>query len=302
MLLLQVAADDLDAHTFVHNYLFPRRPVLIRGATSNWAWVEDWRKAVFMKRFGQERFSVTTVTSAVVGNGEKEFTLEKFMRETSTRKKAKKSKKSSDKTPGTIQAPDLAPSLLHSREAGDRTSRGFLTGLLAIPRFLGWQDDLTKAGVPFYRPPHWMDFTTGPAWSGLPPHLNDGHSWNALAFGARRWFLWPPGAQNGSLPLESWTTAVGADSSTVDGEWLSRTLPTMFREAQDHRQPALHLTQLAGDALFLPEGWISGFVNAQRSIGISEGLSMNLTPERAAAILADPYGHTLDKILNLIDD
>ena len=34
-------------------------------------------------------------------------------------------------------------------------------------------------------------FSLGPAGSGAPPHFH-GHAWNALIYGKKRWFLFPP--------------------------------------------------------------------------------------------------------------
>jgi hypothetical protein len=284
----QVAADDLDAHKFFHHYLLPQIPVLIRGTTSNWAWVEDWRKKGFMKRYGAERFNVSTPAAA-------ERSLSEIVKATTTDKKKKKNKgKGSAKEPERVLEPGSPPLLLHSRESGRRDSRPFLTNLIAIPRFLSWHDALSKDGVPFYLPPRWMDFTAGPAWSGLPPHVGDGHHWSALAFGSRRWCLWPPGASNGQREL------LGA----APAGWLNVTLPDMLGSAElavNSPMPPLRLTQQAGDALYIPQGWMSGFVNLQRTIGVSENISPNLSTERVAAIVADPNGHTLDKTVNLID-
>eukprot|EP01052_Picozoa_sp_SAG31_P018336 SAG31_NODE_1295_length_8952_cov_8.332957_7_plen_315_part_00 len=52
-------ADELDAHTFLYKYLLPRRPVVVRGATTNWEWVDSWRRKPFLKKFGGERFNVS---------------------------------------------------------------------------------------------------------------------------------------------------------------------------------------------------------------------------------------------------
>jgi hypothetical protein len=295
----QVSAE-LDAHTFFHTYVIPQRPVLVRGATSNWAWLEDWRKTVFLKRYSMQTFNVTHTAAP----GGSQTTLADFVKLTSrSQSKGKKHKKKKKKSQARLPLPKKDAPLLHSRESGSRDSRHFLAGLQSIPRFLSWRDEMSKGGSPFYLPPVWMEFSLGPAWSGRPPHINDGHSWNSMAFGSRRWCMWPPGSADGELQL-------GGGEPEV---WLNQTLPAMLsvgsaqhdawgrRKTGAEADIALQLTQEAGDALYIPHGWASAFVNLQESIGVAEGFMPNLSLERAEAILADPSGKSIDTSFVLID-
>ena len=131
----------------------------------------------------------------------------------------------------------------------------------------------------------------------MPPHVDD-HSWSALAFGARRWALWPPGADNGAMHLPC----------VADGHWLNATVPKMMNlggqtgiaPAEGNSVPQL-VTMEAGDVLYVPKGWVRGWVNLQESIGITEIFRPNFSVERALALVADPKGHTLIDDMALID-
>jgi hypothetical protein len=320
LMIDEVASDNLTPHMFVHRYVLPQRPVLVRGVTSNWGWRDNWRKKAFLKRYGDsERFNVSVFATDLTGNNahsstlwnDVEMTLSEFVRHTvkvnggKLKKKKKKDqaqergllpipKPTGDQGQGAFRRP--VPWLLNSRESARRDSRPFLKGLDAIPKFQGWVDALSHNGSSFFLPQA-TDFSLGPGWSGLPPHVDD-HSWTALAFGARRWALWPPGADNGAMQLPS----------VHDEHWLDETLPKMMNvdgqigvaPSEGNSSPLL-VTMEAGDVLYVPRGWIRGWVNLQESIGITEVYRPNLSVERALALVADPHGHTLIDDMALID-
>lgn len=314
----EFVSDSLTPHMFVHRYVLPHRPVLVRGVTSNWGWQENWRKKAFLKRYGDsQRFNVSIRSadrtsrsgSSTTTWEDVEMTLSAFVKHTQKvngGKPKKKKTQSSGLLPipkGQPQQPGEqgafrrpAPGLINSRESARRDSRPFLKGLAAIPKFQGWFDGLSQNGSSFFLPQA-TDFSFGPGWSGLPPHVDD-HSWTALAFGARRWALWPPGADNGAMQLPS----------VRDEHWLNETLPKMMNlDGQTGTAPAegnsapLLVTMEAGDVLYVPRGWIRGWVNLQESIGITEVFRPNWSVERALAFVADPLGHTLIGDMALID-
>ena len=296
LLIDEFIPENLTPHKFLHNYVLPQRPVVVRGVTSNWIMAENWRKKTFMKRYGSEKFNVTNVDGAVT-----ELTAKDFTKQTLDANGGKPKKKHAK---GPLAMPSVEPMLIHSREAARRDSRQFLKSLEAIPGFQGWVDDMNQNGSAMYLPQA-MDFTLGPGWSGLPPHVDD-HSWSALAFGARRYALWPPGAANGEMKL---TRTAGAEGSVGAGaDWLGDVLPTMMNvdgqtgvpPAEGNAVPFL-VTVEAGDVLYVPSGWIRGWVNLQESVGIAEVFRPNLSEERAYALIADPNGHTLNDDMALID-
>jgi hypothetical protein len=309
----EVTSDALTPHMFVHRYLLPQRPVLVRGVTNNWVWQENWRKKAFLKRYGaSQRFNVSGTEEPV------ELTLEEFVKQTlkanggKPKKKKKKSRQTSLPVPKLQEEEDggkrrATPWLINSRESARRDSRPFMKALDAIPKFQGWFDELSKNGSSFYLPQA-TDFTLGPGWSGLPPHV-DGHAWSALAFGARRWALWPPGADNGGMSLPRLNGSAGRGGEI---DWLGDILPRMMNVHSETAAGAaaapvegnavpLLVTVEAGDVLYVPSGWIRGWVNLQESIGITDIFRPNLSEERALALIADPKGHTLIEDMALID-
>ena len=73
-------------------------------------------------------------------------------------------------------------------------------------------------------------------------------AWNALVYGAKRWYLLPPNLdyrlQYSHMP-----------------NWVRSVLPRLpYR--------ALECTQRAGEVLFVPEGWNHGVINLANSVGI----------------------------------
>jgi hypothetical protein len=91
-------------------------------------------------------------------------------------------------------------------------------------------------------------FFLGPAHSGAYFHQHFS-AWNALLYGAKRWFLLPPDAVFGPY------TASMVNWLAVD---KSR-LPI----------PPLECVQESGEILFVPEGWLHATINLQDSVGIA---------------------------------
>ena len=72
--------------------------------------------------------------------------------------------------------------------------------LAAVPKSLDWLHSATMSAPQFY---------LGGAGSGAPVHFH-GDAWNALAYGAKRWFLFPPAeARFSRIPIGKWVAAGG---------------------------------------------------------------------------------------------
>jgi hypothetical protein len=80
-----------------------------------------------------------------------------------------------------------------------------------------------------------------------------GSAWNALLYGRKRWFLFPPNADYGP-------------QYTSMTKWLQDVYPAL-----QSRRAGLNLecTQHAGEVLFVPEGWHHGVVNLENSVGMA---------------------------------
>ena len=90
-------------------------------------------------------------------------------------------------------------------------------------------------------------FFVGPARAGAYMHQHSS-AWNALVFGAKRWYLLPP-----NLDYRLQYASMG--------RWVRDVLPKL-------PYAALECTQRAGEVLFVPEGWSHGVVNLANSVGI----------------------------------
>ncbi len=92
-------------------------------------------------------------------------------------------------------------------------------------------------------------FTVGPKNSGSPPHFH-GHAFNALVYGLKRWYLWPP------------SEAYFAFSQAR--EWEQEYL------GGHHGEPrATVCVQGPGDVMYVPENWGHAVVNLADSVAIA---------------------------------
>lgn len=92
-------------------------------------------------------------------------------------------------------------------------------------------------------------FIIGPRRSGSPPHFH-GHAFNALVYGVKLWYLWPP------------SEAYFAFSPVQD--WQSR-----YLEGQLGGPVALECVQRPGDIVYVPENWGHAVVNVEDSIAVA---------------------------------
>ena len=91
----------------------------------------------------------------------------------------------------------------------------------------------------------------GPRDSGSPPHFHR-HVLNALVYGVKRWFLWPPSRAHFVFRhVQDWY----ADYSSGEG------LPATG--------PAVECVQRPGDVLYVPENWGHAVLNLQDSIAVA---------------------------------
>lgn len=91
-------------------------------------------------------------------------------------------------------------------------------------------------------------FFVGPGQSGayFHQHMN---AYNALIYGAKRWFVLPPQATHGP-----------EQPSMLD--WLENNLPTL-------KTPPLQCVQHAGEVAYVPSGWHHGILNLCDAVGVA---------------------------------
>ena len=94
-------------------------------------------------------------------------------------------------------------------------------------------------------------FFLGPRNSGAYTHQHTA-AWNAIVYGAKRWYLLPPAARH------------GPDTEMPGGmiEWLRTTKPSL-------PVVALECTQYAGELLYVPASWWHGVLNLCDTVGVA---------------------------------
>ena len=112
----------------------------------------------------------------------------------------------------------------------------------------------------------------GPAGSGAPVHFH-GHAVNVLAYGAKRWFLYPPAAarysKRAAQPFARDLHAAAAAAAPEEA--------AAKKEREDDGASAwepLECVQEAGDLMFVPTLWAHGTLNLKQSIGVAYELSV----------------------------
>lgn len=113
-------------------------------------------------------------------------------------------------------------------------------------------------------------FYVGAAYSGVS-FRQDENSWDALAYGRKRWFLFPPFGFIGAAtrPMAQWVTQVYGDGEIVDGT------EAQVAASKRLRTHAFECVQEAGEVLFVPTEWTRGFLSLEDSVGVEGSLGYN---------------------------
>lgn len=103
--------------------------------------------------------------------------------------------------------------------------------------------------------------TVGPRGSGSPPHFHR-HVLNALVYGVKKWFLWPPSeALFDFRHVQDWYTDYSS-SRAVGGEG----------ERERERVGGggvVECVQRPGDVVYVPENWGHAVINTMDSIAVA---------------------------------
>jgi len=98
---------------------------------------------------------------------------------------------------------------------------------------------------------HEIQFYLGPAGSGAPVHFH-GHAVNSMAYGEKKWFLFPPGSGfYSTLPALEF---VRNDSASQGASW--------------------QCTQRSGDVVYVPTLWSHATLNVRQSVGVAHEFSI----------------------------
>eukprot|EP01052_Picozoa_sp_SAG31_P014222 SAG31_NODE_875_length_11316_cov_8.924044_11_plen_673_part_00 len=251
-------ASELTISDFIAEYADKNKPVLITGPSaipSSWpAWTK-WTRQGLLDHYGnttvQLRRSSVIATDAEFGSAEAydyNITVADFLNGPHFSEKGSESNDfEEDKVFATADPPYLFAQNPLSGLEKDYTSPKWFDASAGDNRFgFSWQEQQKTAL-----------FFVGPSLSGVNFHQHTA-AWNALLYGQKRWFLFPPYSIYGptSLPM---------------GEWYRK----YYAELREN-SVVLECVQEAGELLFVPTNWYHGTLNTKPSVGIAVEIGQNM--------------------------
>ena len=234
---------------FLDEFVARGRPAVFRGAGRGLPIRSSFRKSAFVEQYGRHRVPVSTIPYAgSFGMRAAVTTMAELANAT---------------TDGGAAAAAAGQSYAFSTPMQDYIAEmqrdapppPFLAELLSGPE--------ASAELQFF---------LGPAGSGAPVHFH-GHAVNVLAYGAKRWFLYPPAAarysKRAAQPFARDLHAAAAAAASEEA--------AAKKEREDDGASAwepLECVQEAGDLMFVPTLWAHGTLNLKQSIGVAYELSV----------------------------
>ena len=260
----RVPAGNLSAQAFGERY-FARKPVIIVGAASREAWpvaFEKWAKSNMVTHFGDRQVLVRVAPSScltdnaecVSASGRALVTLREYL--------------------ANIPSAPPGTSLEQSRLQRDDTvpythDRHFLRTAVPEARSHFTTPPAICDNTPLPCTPNATDrfkedplFFVGGAGSGVGFHRH-GHAWNAIVYGRKRWFLYPPSFDHTAVSMRD----VDTDGIGWARRYLSRVTGTPLAPLECVLGPS--------EVLYLPAGWNHATINIQETIGVAMNYVLN---------------------------
>lgn len=228
----RVALTDLSAARFESEY-HGVKPVIVTDATVDWAATERWRKSPLVRDHGDARIELGHPAEIIAfgGTGSTFSTLGQFISSFGNTNAAK-DRLMFDSSEILQQRPELRAQ--------------FVT---PTPFVRMMTESMGRAP--------WQMLSIGDDGAGLSFHSH-GDSWLGLVHGRKRWLLYPPGGAPRQL-FES----LGPIAPPMH-EWVRRSLPKLPVEVPS---PLVDCLQKAGEAVYVPAGWLHATVNLGETIG-----------------------------------
>eukprot|EP01065_Artemidia_motanka_P027216 TRINITY_DN3243_c0_g1_i1.p2 TRINITY_DN3243_c0_g1~~TRINITY_DN3243_c0_g1_i1.p2 ORF type:complete len:473 (+),score=130.51 TRINITY_DN3243_c0_g1_i1:43-1419(+) len=107
----------------------------------------------------------------------------------------------------------------------------------------------------------------GPRRSGTAVHIDmmGTNAWNTLISGAKRWALWPPDTPEAVVRGDGLFPRSGEGNEASN--YFFQALPRLRRK---HPGRCIEVTQLPGEAMFVPQGWWHAVVNLEDSVAVTQ--------------------------------
>lgn len=219
---------DINGEDFLYEYLTLQRPVIVRNAVKSKVMknlFHKWERDQFIKEYGKLNFKEVVVPYAEsfgYSDGTNMSTnLQKFI-----------AKMDRISQMGANEYPSQ-PSYIFEPIKDDSP----LLSDFTIPSIL--DPELTHISM------SQLQFYIGPALSGAPGHFHRS-AWNALIYGKKRWFLYPP-------------TEAFYSRKHVWSWWQQQSKPI----------GAMECIQYPGDLVFVPDMWGHAVLNLRESVGLA---------------------------------
>jgi hypothetical protein len=269
-----LSPEQLSAPLFAERYR-NRKPFVLRrapGQQGKEPWLHEWAEEAFSRLGLLARFGDTTVSAgtsleivARAGRGYHEYEVAKYV---ATFMNASRD----------------------SRWAGEPLAV-FVRGVL--------RSDVLRPGVPGLfavaegapanlKPKQTFDdiWLYGPPLSGTAWHYHP-EAWTGLAYGRKRWMLYPPTMNPPTGASGSTHNCANAVPSLPITTWLSQVYPHLAARKSQMPQECI---QRAGDLFYVPEGWAHGVVNLDDSVAVSFQNKSYATNHHLQGLLAAAEG------------
>ena len=215
---LPIKNVTMSVEEFVLHHISVRRPVLVRGVIEDWPAWEHWTHSELLRRHGSLVFSVSDVPYAQLYHGRSakthQTTLANFV--------------------SLFEHEDQSPDYLFD---GQVLHRNAALGRDAPPPSL-----ITNLTIVL------KQLIVGPKGSGSPPHFHN-HALNALVYGVKRWFMWPP----------------------RDAHFIFGHVSTWIK---NRTGDYLECIQMPGDVVYVPQNWGHAVINEAASIAVAYEFSV----------------------------
>ncbi|CAM9115880.1 unnamed protein product [Chrysoparadoxa australica] len=242
----RVHFTELDLADFEASYL-GKRPVIIEGLIdATWPARRDskWGRQELINSVGERTTKVGSGAGIVYSDGESVLSIHLSQYLADMRKNAE----ATGAARGTSRDPDFSFDV----EFLDRCPE-LLEDFTVPDHFQSFNNKTSLLNGM-----SWHIMSIGGSRGGLPFHVH-GQTWLGLVFGAKRWFVYPPGEG----PPPSVESALGGHPLLSSWEWCRTVLPHL----EPQHQP-MQCTQHGGDLFYLPPNWKHLTVNAGEAIAV----------------------------------
>ncbi len=255
----RVALADLSEARFESDYRGVK-PIIITGATEGWGATTHWHKEALLRDHGDARVELGHPSEIVAfgGTGGTFSTLRKFI--------------------GSFGGGSAAADRVVFDSSEVLRQRPKLRADFDTPAPFARMMADTRGGV------SWQMLSIGDDGAGLSFHSH-GDSWLGLVHGVKRWLLYPPGR----APKELFET-LGPVALPIR-DWVQQFLPQLPVAVPS---PLVDCLQYAGEAMYVPAGWLHATVNVGETIGAGGQAHWSATRRRDTmlnAVLRDAEVH-----------